>query len=299
MKCWLRLLVIVLALYALGALVGAHTHAAAFAAIGALPASAQAPEPRFEAATVKRNHEPQRMSLESPFRVHPGGRFVATGMTLRDLLRVAYTTEGAMLSMQQVAGGPQWISTHRFDIVTSVGGHVDAAGGRGMLRALLAERFGLRAHVERREMSAVRLEMARADRRAGPSLKASACAGLEPAPETLEGALQRAQAAPATTRPCLPVRFAAGGGIAVEGVTLADFASLLSGFPAVDRPVLDRTGLPGAFDFELRFVGVNAAPGTGPNLYAALDEQLGLKLTASTEALPVLVVDAATEPTEN
>jgi uncharacterized protein (TIGR03435 family) len=254
---------------------------------------------RFEVATIKRNPEPPRLTLQGPFRIYPGGRLVATNMTLRDIIRVAYATEGVMLSAQQVSGGPEWINSDRFDILAQADRNVDQAEGRAMLRALLAERFGLTLHTESRSLPVLHVIVARSDGRLGPEIKRSQCGTVPPLPPaTLDAALQQAMAQPGEAKPCLPLRLQQGSFL-VEGVTIKDLASILANFPAIDRPVVDKTGLDQAFDFRLTFVGDNVDPSRGPNIFTALKEQLGLELRSGNDTLPVFVIDEASAPTEN
>lgn len=283
----------------------AITTAAAIAVMvcGGAPVRALAQEApslpaRFEVATIKRNPEAPRLTLQGPFRTYPGGRFVATNMTLRDIIRVAYATEGVMLSAQQVSGGPDWINSDRFDIVAQAGRNADGAEGRAMLQALLTERFGLKMHTESRSLPVLHLVTARSDGRLGPEITPSQCGPAPaPPPATLDDALRLAMTA-RETRPCLPLRLQQGSFL-VEGVTPKDLGSILANFPAIDRPVVDKTGLDQTFDFRLTFVGADVDPSRGPNIFTALKEQLGLELRSGHDTLPVFVIDEAMAPTED
>jgi uncharacterized protein (TIGR03435 family) len=124
--------------------------------------------------------------------------------------------------------------------------------------------------------------VARSDGRLGPEIKRSQCGIVPPLPPaTLDAALQQAMAQPGEAKPCLPLRLQQGSFL-VEGVTIKDLASILANFPAIDRPVVDKTGLDQAFDFRLTFVGDNVDPSRGPNIFTALKEQLGLELRSAT-----------------
>ena len=86
-----------------------------------------------------------------------------------------------------------------------------------------------------------------------------------------------------------------------EGVTMSDFAEFLSGFPVVNRVVYDRTELEGRFNFSIRWVpgGPSVEPGAGPDLFGALQQQLGLQLERGAALVDVIVIDHAEPLTEN
>jgi uncharacterized protein (TIGR03435 family) len=95
-----------------------------------------------------------------------------------------------------------------------------------------------------------------------------------------------------------------GGAILGRGQRLSSLARMLSNF--TDRPIIDRTGLAGGFDFELRFPELNTpADATGPRtdpasgVFTALQEQLGLKLESTQGKLEFVVIDSVERPTEN
>ena len=135
------------------------------------------PPPQFEVASIKPNKSGDGRVMLS---VQPGGRFTATNVTLRMMIRNAY-----QLQEFQITGGPSWISDDRFDIVAKAEAG-DTMGdpfraeqngqpsrGQLMIRALLAERFKLVVHNEDKEMPIYALVLARSDGRLGPQLKQS------------------------------------------------------------------------------------------------------------------------------
>ena len=158
-----------------------------------------------------------------------------------------------------------------------------------MLRTLLADRFRLQVHAEQRELAVFDLVMVHEDRRLGTQLTPSTCASpTVPATQT-PGA-----------RPCVPFRLGGGASITAEGITMPELATRLARFPAVQRPVRDRTGLQGSFDLQITFVGIaNPDPDAGPGLFTALQEQLGLRLQPTTGPVEVIVVDRVERPTPN
>jgi uncharacterized protein (TIGR03435 family) len=164
-----------------------------------------------------------------------------------------------------------------------------------MLRALLAERFALKAHVERREMATFALVNTRADGALGPDLKRSAV--------DCSGPGVRCGVAP----------FGANGAFGMRGMgqTMATLVRLLS--QAVGRPVLDQTGLVGKFDFEFSFdasilksraaaaglvlpPGVSLPESDSPALTTAIQQHLGLRLQGQREMVDVVVIDSADLP---
>jgi uncharacterized protein (TIGR03435 family) len=158
-----------------------------------------------------------------------------------------------------------------------------------MLRALLGERFNLRVHPESREMPVYDLSLARADGKLGPRLVPSACEADAPA-----------AGQPRSPGGCGLFRIGGGASVTVGGMTMEELGARLAMFPVVQRPVRDRTGLSGRFDFQLDFIGGNNPdPNAGPGLFTALQDQLGLKLESRRDRVEVIVVDDVTPPTDN
>jgi uncharacterized protein (TIGR03435 family) len=166
-----------------------------------------------------------------------------------------------------------------------------------MLRALLADRFGLRVHTETRQDDGFALVTARTDGRLGPGLRRTqiTCAILE-------------SVAPTTARADLPAcalqrGFANGLTTAsLRGATLDRLALLLQS--ATGRSVVDRTGLAGGFDIDLEWASDDALlasrePDSRPGIVTAVQDQLGLKLEPSRAPLEVLIIDAVERPTAN
>ncbi|HEY6509025.1 MAG TPA: TIGR03435 family protein [Vicinamibacterales bacterium] len=249
------------------------------------------PEPAFEVASVKANVDdlaPEGLA------VRPDGSARFTGLRVRTLITMAYRSEG-LQRFDQLVGGPSWISVDRFDIAAIAAGDPGAQEGPNrlpaMLRSLLRERFQLRVHSETRPMPAYGLVVARRDGRLGPKLSES----------TIDCSV-RAGTAPANTDPDWRCGIRATGGVITgRGVSTAQLAGNLSGYPTVDRFVTDRTGLTRRYDFTLEYSPDVSEPGAvstaGPSLFTALTEQLGLRLQAETVVLPVLIIDNVEKPT--
>ena len=204
----------------------------------------------FEVASVKVNK-----SGEGPsgMRFEPGGRFVATNVSLRGLISNAYGGPLQGLLRDQLAGGPSWIDSERFDILAKAEGDLPRGPDSPlplMIRALLAERFKLVVHTEQPRSSNLRARHSpeptggqgrRSSRRRSTATRGRGRgAPPPPPPAPFPG-----------ERPQCGIRFLRGN-ISAGGVTMAQFANALSRSPAVNRIVEDRTGLAGLlFDLDL------------------------------------------------
>jgi uncharacterized protein (TIGR03435 family) len=269
---------------------------------------AQGEQPRFEVASIKRNTLNDRIVVIQS----QNGRFTARGYTLRMLVQQAYQVQEF-----QIADGPDWMDSERFDIIanepaswaTSVAaGPVAPGPGQPrprdlMLRALLDERFNLSVHKETRERPVYALVPARSDGRLGSKLTRT----------TVDCATARGPEACGTS--------VGPGYIRARGVTIAQlaaaFARLTNTGSSLNRLVVDRSGLEGGYDAEIRFtpeyippgLGSGPLPGfpsglppvdpNGPSIFTAVQEQLGLKLDAQRGPVEVLVIDRVERPTEN
>lgn len=277
--------------------------------------AASSADPSFDVVSVKRvaRGTPPSVVMGVPpgqIAVRPGGRFAAPWVTVRDLVRVAYG-----ITDVQVLGGPEWVPTDRFDIEAVTRPDVTADDARAMIRTLLADRFGLTARQEQRELPVNVLQVARSDRRLGQQLRPS---GLECQPPSRPPGLSFVPAPPPpppggagrslvlTAAPIRCLTLQVSWHISLREVTMAYFAARL--IPVVEALVVDRTGLMGTYDLDLTFmppgVGpplVNGAPITidAPALGTALRDQLGLKLETERAPVGVVVIDAVRPPTEN
>jgi uncharacterized protein (TIGR03435 family) len=250
------------------------------------------PEPteRFEVATIRPNKGP---AVGGPIGGGIGfrpGRFSAENITLQQILTSAYE-----LQAYEIFGGPDWVTSDRFDIAATmppsptVLNDLDArARNRRLIRALLAERFKLVVHEERREMPVYSLVLARPDRRLGQRLRPFEGECGEPGklgqPPNATFGMPNSDP---SKGPQWCMAFTGMGRLSAQGTTLSDLTMLLARLPAVRRRVLERTGLTGRFDFDLEWTPL-VPPGTattgvpsdaGPTIFTALQEQLGLKLS--------------------
>jgi uncharacterized protein (TIGR03435 family) len=270
-----------------------------------LPCAAAAQTPvSFEAASIKRNTAAYQGSFVGR---QPGGRFTATAATLRELIEFAY-----LIQPFQLVNAPKWIEEDRWDISARLAAP-SAPVAPGLpddallaLRALLAERFALAVRPETRQLPIYALVLARPDGRLGPQLTKAAidCNAL------------RAARAKGDTTPLPPAAKSCGtrgrvDSLQMGGSPMSDFALSLS--PRLQRTVVDRTGLAGPWDLTLTYTPdpSQISPGTflpgtqpqfdpnGPSLFAAVQEQLGLKLESTNGPVAVLVVERAERARED
>ena len=244
---------------------------------------AQSARPKFDAfevATIK----PVDFDANSGRYIRQEGsnRVIAKNYTLQLLIAAAYD-----LSSKAVSGGPAWLESDRYDIVAVTPGEVQPTRGEqmAMLRSLLAERFKLSFHREQKDFPIYVLEVAKN----GPRLKSSMAASDQPA---------------ALISTVYPQRIV----LPARNATMAEFTSLLQR-AVLDRPVVDKTGLSGRYDFDLQWapdetqfggeVPVASSEAPSPPLFSALQEQLGLRLTATRGPVEAMVVDKAERPSSN
>jgi uncharacterized protein (TIGR03435 family) len=257
------------------------------------PAAAQQPAPAFEVASVKENRSrTAAWSMTAP----PGGRFNFTNATLDTIIRWAYRLQDF-----QLAGAPDWTGSTRFDVVAKAGGSPppDEMQLQGMMQTLLAEHFKLVSHMETRELPTYALMLVGREGKPGVNLHASPvdCAAVAAAART--GALRPPLPG---GRPLCGIRMGAGT-MTAGGITMARLVPDLSRL--VNRVVVDRTGLAGAFDLDLRWtpesLSRDAQPSdpNAPSIFTAVQEQLGLKLEATKGPVEVLVIDHVEHPRED
>jgi uncharacterized protein (TIGR03435 family) len=238
--------------------------------------------PAFEVASVTPNATGRLdMHMETP----AGDRFTASNATLRDLIGFAYGIEDARL-----LDGPDWIGRERFDVVARAEQTFPAWSGSGppvplllMVRALLADRFGLVVHQETRELPAYALLVARDDRKFGPE--------ITPSKLTCDDSVGAGVARPSMGEEDSQCHtHVAAGRVVVRGRRMPQFATVLSSI--VHRVVLDRTRLPGTFDFRLSWT----PDSNDHSLVSAMEEELGLTLESTHAPLEVLVIDRVAHP---
>ena len=279
-----------------------------------LAAFAQSPPPlaEFEVASVKPSAPPGADSLAVGIHID-GAQVRCASLSLKDYLALAYNVKNYQIS------GPEWIASERFDIAAKLPDGAAREQIRGMVQALLLDRFQLKAHRDTKEFPVYALVVAKG----GPKMK-------EAAPDAAGAGRGNIDITAGGSRGGSGADLGNGSsftmgenGFDAVKLTMTSFADMLARF--ADRPVLDMTDLKGAYDFSLRFspedframrlraamaagVSVSLPPETmravmegasGDSLFAAI-EALGLKLDARKAPLDVLVVDHIEKtPSEN
>ena len=269
-------------------------------AAAAVSLAAQA-GPRFEVASVK-PLEPGSTGYAIGPPVNGTVRY--RGAQLRRLVSYAFGIDpngGSDYPLPE--GGPDWIDRDLFEVQARGPADMSVADARLMLRALLEARFKLVVHTVKRELPVYHLVLARADRRLGDGLRSSKsdCAKhSETLLRTGRGALAQPEG-----RDCT---IGGGGGLGggrlqIRGTgTMREILRQIQAAPDVDRPVFDRTGLTGTFDFDLVWAPARTGPAAARpedvvGITTALQEQFGLKLEPRREMLDVVVIDSVLRPT--
>jgi uncharacterized protein (TIGR03435 family) len=254
----------------------------------------------FEVASIKPSRSDE---TGGSMAFQPGGRFRAVNMPAQSLVAVAYGNGKALLG-SQIAGAPAWLAESRFDIQATVSADVASQVVMGFgqmaptLRALLEDRFKLKAHMETRDEPIYELVKARTDGRLGPGLRASGvdCLAL------VQQRRDNPSAAQPLPSPCRAGLKASPGMFSAGSSPIANLVPTLT--TATGRMVFDRTGIAGNFIIELTWTptGLPADPSSGdapPSIFTAVQEQLGLKLESATGPVDVLVIDHIEHPTED
>lgn len=240
--------------------------------VACLSQAAKAVEPplHFEVISI---HPHAGVDDSSSRRILPGGRFVATGTSVRTLIRIAFGTDDS-----SIAGLPGWVRDQTFDMQGTIAGHMEPKTPeeyQQLILSLLEERFQLKFHRERKEGPVYWLEMttpAKPGRRlkpAGPDSKPSMSTNSNGAKASL----------------------------LATSMSMAELASALQ--RQVGRPVEDHTGLQGNFDFEMEWNVRDLPDSDTPSLFTVLQEELGLRLKPAKGTVEHIVVDQIELPSQN
>jgi len=249
--------------------------------------AAQSAPLAFDAVSVREN---TTLSEEGLISAPSPGRFTVTNLPVAVMIRYAYR-----LRDYQLVDTPGWASTTRYDVIATYPEGLATPSDdqvRRMVRALLADRFGLQVHLETRPLPVYELRVARRDGTLGPQLVPSTVDCKQPPPPPVNG------------RGGFPVcqGFQTRSFIQGRGQTLDGLASLLQAM--VKQRVLNLTGLTGPYDINVRW-GEARGPAEQASvdeiaaMMTALQEQLGLKLEAGRAPEDVIVVDAVRRPPAN
>jgi len=243
--------------------------------VGAL--FAQNPFLAFEAVTIERSkpNTPGKAIWIN------GRHFSTLNTSLSDLIKFAYA-----LHARQITGGPGWLDTEKYDLSAQPAGALsNDEQWKMMLQLLLADRFKLAYHRDKQELSVYAVVVGES----GPKFtKSNGDPGGPPS-----------------------LFFRGPGVLPAENATMADFAGVLQA-DVLDRPVVDQTGLSGRFDFQLRWKPDEAQFGglagrvaassdkaeAPPDLFDAIQQQLGLQLKSVKASVDVLVIDRVEQPSE-
>jgi uncharacterized protein (TIGR03435 family) len=247
-----------------------------------LPPMAADANPSFEVATIKPSKPEQ---LGKGFQVR-GDHFMTRNTTLTDLITFAYGVQ-----QKQVVGQAEWMDKDKWDIEAQpdVPGAPNKNQVMTMVKKLLADRFELKFHEDKKELSAYVLTMSKT----GNKMTAGSTD-----PNQLPGLFFQRVGSPTV--------------LGVVNATMTDFSELMQS-AVLDRPVVDQTALSGKWNFQLKWtadesqfggLGVKIPPPTDaadapPPLFTAIQEQIGLKLEAGKADVKVLVIDKAEKPSAN
>jgi uncharacterized protein (TIGR03435 family) len=206
------------------------------------------------------------------FRIQPGGRLAITNLTLKIIIGQAFAVKN-----YQITGGPVWLNDDRFDITAKSDRDAPVKEMMAMLQTTLVERFRLKYHWKSKRANVYALVLAKREPKLRPSTANHSYISLIRNIPLDQGGLSYT--------------------IAAQGASMSMFAAQL-GELDLGRPVMDRTGLQGQFDFQL-----NYATGDGsdadPQILTAIREQLGLKLRSWKGYMQILVIDHLEKPSEN
>jgi uncharacterized protein (TIGR03435 family) len=250
-----------------------------------LPPMAENVDPNFEVATIKPNDSgaPRMQGLTIN-----GRNFKTVNSSLGDLITFSFGVQ-----VKQIVNGPDWMDKNRYDIgaVPEQEGVPNPEQVRIMIRKLLADRFKLTFHHDKRELSAYLLTVSKNGSKLTPTERQGPLPGFGFGPGT--------------------------GGLTLRAMnaSIPDFAGFLQVL-VMDRPVVDQTGLTGKYDFQCTFTPddsqFNGHPpmppqqqtdatntSAAPSLYDAFQQQLGLKLSAEKAPVDVIVIDHVEKPSEN
>jgi uncharacterized protein (TIGR03435 family) len=238
-----------------------------------------------------------------------GVRLRCPAITVQQLITRAFYIGDVAVPRSQIVGGPDWIETSQFEIEAVLNApttpQVLQERGPALLRRVLEERFHLESHLDRRLVQVYTLVTASAGGKLGPRLS-EALTECPPLPAAI--ASTRPNVAPPTDKACWGGIFQAGH-IGAGALSMRELAAALTNQGFVDRIVVDRTGLMGKYELELRWSPTSQTvmdrstssptPLDHPTLFTALQEQLGLKLEPRSELMDVLVIDHVEAPTPN
>jgi uncharacterized protein (TIGR03435 family) len=237
--------------------------------------------PAFEVATIKPS-DPARPQQIITLR---GAEVITTNVTVHDLINLAY-----WLHPKQLSGGPAWTEADKFDMAgkPDVPGQPNVDQMKTMIQKLLADRFQLKFHFEKRELSVYAVKIAKTEAKITKS---------QDDPKGLPGFYFG--------------RTPSGTTLTFRNSPMSQVTAVLQNF--LDKPVVDQSGLSEKYDFTLTFTldpaqaarlggALPAAadnPDAAPDVFGAFQQQLGLKLESTKALTEVMVIDKVEKPSEN
>jgi uncharacterized protein (TIGR03435 family) len=259
--------------------------------------------PEFEVASVKLSKGDVAVPA---IRITPG-RLTVENLTLRRLIFVAYRVRDF-----QISNGPGWIGSDLYDIDAKTGSTIGADAMLLMLQTLLEDRFHLHFHHETKQGAVYVLTIAKN----GSKMHEATCLPFDPNNLPRQAGLSDEERRDQCSGINRKTSELDGNGMSLEDASGPAFQSLTGQLSLIlDRPVVNRTGLTGRFDVHLRWnadqtSAVQNEPGnpstslpstdqSGPSIFTALQEQLGLKLESSKGPVDNFVIDHVDKPSEN
>ncbi len=230
------------------------------------PLHAQSPATaplQFEVASIRPNLSG---STDTVVDLPDTGRLHVTNATLKTLIRNAWGIQN-----YQIAGGPNWLDTERYDIQAKTASQIREDQEQPLIQNLLADRFNLKVHRETRDLPLYALELGKG----GPKFEKN----------TGPDGLFQTSRAPGKIR------------VRATRVSMGQFGGMLG--KQLGRIVQDKTGLDGYYDVALEWDPEQAPDSSEPSIFAALQEQLGLRLESQRGPVEILIVDRAERPSEN
>ena len=255
------------------------------------------PESRFEIVSIK----PFDRSAQPRMNMTPG-RFEFDGLNASGLISL-----GLRVPPNRLAGLPAWTDVYAISAKAPEGPPPTVSVMNVMIANLVKDRFKLVTHAETREMPVYNLVFARADRRFGPAMKESSAECRAKLLARLEASRRGAPAQLGAADPCTNVKLAPAS-VDARGSQMPLLASLLT--QSVGRTVIDKTGLTSYYDYTLKWTpdpgsrGLLASPDApppapdpdAPDLFTAVQEQLGLKLESARGPVEIVVIDHVEKP---
>jgi uncharacterized protein (TIGR03435 family) len=234
------------------------------------------PKLEFEVASIK----PSKPGADGGgIRAMPGGQTYQAESAPVDLM----ITLMWKLNESQVVGGPDWLRKDLWDVHAKADSPHSLDDLHTMFQNMIIDRFKLQFHWDTRNLSMFAL----VEDKSGNKIT------VNPSPETFD----------------FPLKGAGFGKLQAVHCNLLYFTWFISGFPWINRPVVDETGLDKSkfYDFTLDFEpelpdGIDRnklPPAPGPDFFTAIREQLGLRLEARKGPVPVMVIDSAEKPSDN